>query len=64
RPLKQDCQFLIRLPLTARLLLKVEQRLRLNHRYLVRVSREGMDVQFSLSCLEVNIAERLQTPDF
>ena len=50
--------------MTVRLLLKVEQRLRLNHRYLVRVSRESVDVQFSLSCLEVNIAERLQTLDF
>ena len=46
------------------ILMKIEQRLGLNHRYLVRISCEGVDVQFSSSCLEVNVAERLQPTDF
>ena len=45
-------------------LLKLEQRLGLDHRYLVWISRERMDMQLTLSCLEVNIAERRQTPNF
>ena len=36
----------------------------LNHCYLVRISRERMDVQFAASSLEVNIAERLKPADF
>ncbi len=36
----------------------------LNHCYLVRISGERVDVQFSLSGLEVNIAERLELADF
>ena len=43
-------------------LLKVKQRLRLNHRNLLRVSRERVNMQFASAGLEVYIAERLQTP--
>ena len=46
------------------ILLEIKQRLRFNHCHLVRISRERMDVQFGLSCLEVNIAEWLQPADF
>lgn len=44
--------------------MEVEQRLRLNHRYLVGISSEGVDVQFGLSGLKVDIAERLEASDF
>ncbi len=36
----------------------------LNHCYLVRISSEGVNVQFSLSGLEINIAEGLELTDF
>lgn len=36
----------------------------LNHCYLVRISSKCVNVQFSLSGLEVNIAERLEITDF
>ena len=36
----------------------------LNHCYLVRISRERMDVQFAATSLEVNITERLESADF
>ncbi len=36
----------------------------LNHCYLVRISGEGVNVQFSLSGLEINIAEGLELTDF
>ena len=45
-------------------LLKVEQGLGLNHRHLLRIGRERVDVQLLLSCLEVDIAERLQAAGF
>jgi len=43
-------------------LLKIEQGLCLNHRYLVRISSKGVDVQLASPCLKVNITERLQPP--
>ncbi len=46
------------------ILLKIEQRLSLNHCYLIRISRERVDVQFTSSGLKVNIAERLKIADF
>lgn len=46
------------------ILLKIEQGLRLNHRYLVGISSEGVDVQLALSCLEINITERLKSAHF
>jgi len=46
------------------ILLKIEQGLGLNHCYLFRISCKSMDVQLTSSRLEVNIAKRLQTPDF
>ncbi len=36
----------------------------LNHCYLVRISGKSVNVQFSLSGLEINIAERLELTDF
>lgn len=49
---------------TTLFLLEVEQRLGLNHCYLVGISGERVDVQFSLSGLKVNIAKRLELSDF
>jgi len=43
---------------------QVEQRLCLNHRYLLRICGERMDGQLISPCLEVDIAERLQTVGF
>ena len=45
-------------------LMQIEQRLGLNHRHLVGISSERVDVQFIPSCLKVNVAERLQTLSF
>jgi hypothetical protein len=46
------------------LLLKIEQRLGLDHCDLVRESGEGVDVQFAASGLKINVAEGLQIIDF
>ena len=46
------------------ILLKIEQRLCLNHRYLVGIRCEGVDVQLASSWLEVDIAERLKSAHF
>ena len=43
---------------------EVEQRLRLYHRHLVRVSSKSMDMKLAASGLEVNITERLKSSDF
>ena len=43
------------------ILLKIEQGLGLNHCYLFGISCKSVDVQFSSSRFEVNIAKRLQT---
>jgi len=50
--------------LSAFVLLKIEQGLCFNHRYLVGIGGEGVDMQFASSCLEVNVAERLESGDF
>ena len=46
------------------ILLKAEQRLCLDHRHLVGISGESVDVQFASPCLEINVAERLETAGF
>jgi len=46
------------------ILLKIEKRLGFNHSDLVRIGSEGVNVQFGLSCLVVDIAERLKAIDF
>lgn len=47
-----------------KLLVKVEQGLCFNHRNLVRVCGECMDMQLGFACLEIDIAEGLQAIDF
>jgi len=46
------------------ILLEIEQRLRFNHRYLVRVGGKRVYMQLASSYLKVNIAKRLQSIDF
>ncbi len=45
---------------TIRLLLEAEQRLGFHHRYLVGIRGESMNVKLGFSCLEIDVAERLQ----
>ncbi len=47
-----------------RFLPEIKQRLRFDHRHLIGISRERVNVQFGPSSLEVNIAERLEPVDF
>jgi hypothetical protein len=54
----------VKCPVNNYILLKIEQRLCLNHCDLVGESGKGMDVQFAASGLEINVAERLQIIDF
>ena len=44
--------------------MKIEERLCFNHCYLVGISCKGVDVKFTSSCLEVDIAERLEAAGF
>lgn len=45
-------------------LLKIEERLRFNHRNLVGVSGESVNVKLAASCLKVDITEGLEAADF
>ena len=40
--------------------IEIEERLRLDYRHLVRIRRERMNMEFTSSCFEVHIAERLK----
>ena len=43
--------------------MQIEQRLRLDNRYLIRKRMECMDMQFIPSCFKIDVAKRLQPAD-
>ena len=46
------------------MLLEVEDRLRFNHRNLVGIGRESMDMQLGFTGLEINVTEGLESVDY